>query len=108
MQAPQQGDAGLFFAYFDNGGFDHVFKLLLGLVPHHQALATRICRHIGVAKLDGFHFAGFPVFKGHEFLGHSVHIARRAGSDQKTWAKRVGATFYSQRFEGAQHRQTMG
>ena len=65
-----------FFAYLDDGGLDQIFQLLLGLISYRQTLSTRIGRHVGVAELDGFHFAGFPVFKTHEFLRHKVHIAR--------------------------------
>lgn len=50
-----------FFAYLDDGGIDQIFQLLLGLISYHQTLATRIGGHAGVAELDGFRFAGFPV-----------------------------------------------
>ena len=63
-----------FLADLYDGGFDDVLELLLGLIPDHQAFTAWIGGHVSIAKLDGFHFAGFPVLKGHEFLGHSIHI----------------------------------
>ena len=39
-----------FLADLDDGGFDHVLELLLGLIPHHQAITARISGHVGVAN----------------------------------------------------------
>ena len=78
-----------FLSDLHDSGFDDVLEFLLGLIPDYQPLTAWIGGHVGVAELDGFRFAGFPVLKGHELFGHSVNIVRGAGSDQARMVKGV-------------------
>ena len=58
-----------FLADLDDGGFDHVLELLLGLVPDHQSFIVRVGGHVCLADSMVLISPVFQWLKVINFLG---------------------------------------